>query len=59
MDNVKKLWLLAFPVAYIVIGLIVGCIVASNDGGTPILSGLLWPIPVVRAMFGNGPLVGG
>ena len=56
MDDVKKLWWIAFPVVYIVIGIVVGIAVANHGGSHPALSGLLWPIPLIRMLFGGGPL---
>ena len=43
---------------YVVIGVCVGVAVANAGGGRPILSGLLWPIPLIRMLFGGGPLGG-
>ena len=56
MDDVKNLWWIAFPVVYIVIGIVVGIAVANHGGSHPALSGLLWPIPLIRMLFGGGPL---
>jgi len=56
MGVILKLWYLAFPIGYVVIGLVVGIMVANNGGAHPALSGLLWPIPVIRMLFGGGPL---
>ena len=58
MDTIKKLWWLAFPAGYGVMAIIIGIAVKANDGATPILSGLLWPIPLIRMLFGGGPLGG-
>lgn len=56
MSAILKLWWLAFPIAYIVVGVIVGIAVAANGGDTPVISGILWPVPVIRMLFGKGPL---
>jgi len=56
MGTVLKLWYLAFPIGYAVMGVIIGIAVAANGGAHPALSGLLWPIPLIRMLFGGGPL---
>ncbi len=56
MEMIKKLWWLSFPIAYAIIGVIVGIMAASNGASRPILAGLLWFVPVIRALFGGGPL---
>lgn len=58
MGMIAKLWWLAFPIGYVVMAVIIGIAVKANDGATPILSGLLWPIPLIRMLFGGGPLGG-
>ena len=51
MDLIKKLWWLAFPIGYAVIGLITGIVIAVNGNERPIIGGLLWPIRIIKELL--------
>ena len=51
MDLIKKLWWLAFPIGYVVIGLITGIVIAVNGHERPIIGGLLWPIRIIKDLL--------
>jgi hypothetical protein len=61
MDLIKKLWWLWVVLGYLGIGAVIALfVVVGGDYPHPAARFLItmvgWPIPVIRALFGGGPL---